>query len=76
VVGDYTDWVQISAGNFHTAAVRANGTAWAWGNNANGRLGDDSITARSSPVSVVGDFTNWVQISAGPAHTAAVRAGS
>jgi alpha-tubulin suppressor-like RCC1 family protein len=79
VVGGYTDWVQISAGEFHTAAVRANGTAWAWGNNGSGRLGDDSTTDRSSPVSVVGGFTDWVQISAGnnlfsSSHTAAVRA--
>jgi alpha-tubulin suppressor-like RCC1 family protein len=29
--------------------------AWAWGLNSNGQLGDNSITNRSSPVSVVGD---------------------
>jgi hypothetical protein len=74
VVGGFTDWVQISAGESHTAAVRANGTAWAWGSNGNGLLGDNTVTARSSPVSVVGGFTDWVQISAGTSHTAAVRA--
>jgi len=74
VVGGYTDWVQISAGRYHTAAVRANGTAWCWGYNYRGRLGDNSTTSRSSPVLVVGGFTNWVQISAGRDHTAAVRA--
>jgi len=74
VVGGYTDWVEISAGQEHTAAVRANGTAWAWGRNTNGRLGDNSTTSRSSPVSVVGGFTDWVEISAGGTHTAAVRA--
>ena len=74
VVGGFTDWVQISAGRFHTAAVRANGQAWAWGSNANGQLGDNTITSRSSPVSVVGGITDWVQIDAGLAHTAAVRA--
>jgi alpha-tubulin suppressor-like RCC1 family protein len=74
VVGGFTDWVQISAGQIHTAAVRANGTAWAWGANGSGQLGDNTITARSSPVSVVGGFTDWVQISAGGYRTAAVRA--
>jgi len=74
VVGGFTDWVQISAGDYHTAAVRANGTAWAWGFNGSGQLGDESTTSRLSPVSVVGGFTDWVQISAGSSHTAAVRA--
>jgi alpha-tubulin suppressor-like RCC1 family protein len=73
VVGGFTDWVQISAGGDHTAAVRANGTAWAWGNNQFGRLGDNTTTSRLSPVSVVGGFTDWVQISAGGSHTTAIR---
>jgi alpha-tubulin suppressor-like RCC1 family protein len=78
VVGGFTDWVQIATGSYHTAAVRANGSAWCWGDNFSGQLGDGTTTRRSSPVSVVGGFTNWVQISAGGAsngeHTAAVRA--
>ena len=74
VVGGFTDWVQVSAGNAHTAAVRANGTVWAWGVNWNGRLGDGTTTDKNSPVSVVGGFTDWVQISAGADHNAAVRA--
>jgi alpha-tubulin suppressor-like RCC1 family protein len=73
VVGGFTDWCQISAGGAHTAAVRQNGTLWAWGSNGSGRLGDGTTTSRSSPVSVVGGFTDWCQISAGGAHTAAVR---
>ena len=73
VVGGFTDWVQISAGAEHTAAIRANGTAWAWGSGSNGRLGDGTTTSKLSPVSVVGGFTNWVQISAGREHTAAIR---
>jgi len=74
VVGGFTDWVQITAGNQHTAALRANGTVWAWGSNGNGRLGDNTVLNRSSPVSVVGGFTDWVQITAGNQHTAALRA--
>jgi hypothetical protein len=73
VVGGFTDWVQISAGAFHVAAVRANGTAWAWGGNFQGRLGDNTEIGKSSPVSVVGGFTDWVQISAGHSHTEAIR---
>jgi len=73
VVGGFTDWCQVSAGNAHSLAVRCNGTVWAWGSNANGRLGDDTTISRSSPVSVVGGFTDWCQVSAGDAHSLAVR---
>lgn len=74
VVGGFTDWSQISAGNAHTLGVRANGTAWAWGINTNGRLGDNSVLTRSSPVSIVGGFTDWIQLSAGTAHSLGLRA--
>ena len=76
VVGGFTDWCQVSAGSQHTAAVRANGTLWTWGRESCGRLGNNeggSYTAKSSPVSVVGGFTDWCQVSAGYQHTAAVR---
>ena len=74
VVGGFVDWTQISAGGTHTLGVRANGTAWAWGINTNGRLGDNTIVAKSSPVSVVGGFTDWTQVSAGATHSLGLRA--
>jgi len=74
VVGGFSDWVQISAGTYHTAAIRANGTAWSWGGNASGQLGDGTTTSSSSPVSVVGGFTDWVQLSAAQLHTVGIRA--
>ena len=74
VSGGFTDWIQISASREHTCAIRANGTVWSWGYNGSGRLGDNSTTIRSSPVQVVGGFTDWIQISAGAAHSAAIRA--
>jgi alpha-tubulin suppressor-like RCC1 family protein len=73
VIGGFTDWCQVSAGNQHTAAVRTNGTLWSWGRNTCGRLGDNTTVDKSSPVSVVGGFTDWCQVSAGCNHTAAVR---
>lgn len=79
VVGGFTDWAQISAGNDHTTAVRLNGTAWCWGRNGKGQLGINDTVNRSSPVSVVGSYTDWVTISAGGqgtlgGHTFAIRA--
>jgi alpha-tubulin suppressor-like RCC1 family protein len=73
VVGGFSDWCQISAGRYHSLAVRTDGTAWAWGNNINGRLGDGSVTSQSSPVSVVGGFGDWCQVSGGRSHSLAVR---
>ena len=73
VVGGFTDWIQLSAGSNHSLGLRANGTAWAWGNNTSGRLGDGTATQRSSPVSVVGGFTDWIQVSGGTSHSVAVR---
>jgi alpha-tubulin suppressor-like RCC1 family protein len=73
VVGGFNDWSQISAGSGHSLGVRTNGTAWGWGDNSSGRLGDNTITARSSPVSVVGGFTDWCQVSAGDQHSLGVR---
>jgi alpha-tubulin suppressor-like RCC1 family protein len=75
VVGGITNWSAIAAGGGgHSLGVRADGTAWAWGTNANGRLGDDTLVARSSPVTVVGGITNWSAISAGFSHSLAFTA--
>jgi alpha-tubulin suppressor-like RCC1 family protein len=74
VVGGYTDWIQVSGGSQHSLGLRANGTAWAWGNNINGGLGDNTGTTRSSPVPVVGGYTDWIQISARSNHSLGIRA--
>ena len=76
VIGGFTDWCQINAGVFHSIAVRTNGTAWAWGCNGQGRLGDNTVVNKSSPVSVVGGFTDWCQVSAGVGSSLGVRTNS
>ena len=73
VVGGFTDWCQISAGRTSAAAIRTNGTLWAWGVGDNGALGDNTTVSKSSPVSVVGGFTDWCQVSAGRYGGHAVR---
>ncbi|MFZ4599436.1 MAG: RCC1 domain-containing protein [Terrimicrobiaceae bacterium] len=73
VIGGFTDWCQVSAGRAHSLGVRTNGTAWAWGINNQGQLGEGGYTGRSSPRSVVGGFTDWCQVSAGYNHSAGVR---
>ena len=75
-VGSLTDWKYISAGpdgqTNHTMAVKTDGTLWAWGNNANGKLGLGDTTNRSSPVQV-GSLTDWLTPWAGSASSACVK---
>jgi len=69
IVGGFTDWCQVSSGRFHGLGVRTNGSIWAWGLGADGRLGDGTTVNKSSPVSVIGGFTGWCQVSAGCNHS-------
>jgi alpha-tubulin suppressor-like RCC1 family protein len=63
-VGSLTDWHQISSAGQQTAAVKVNGTMWAWGYGSGGRLGDNTTISRSSPVQI-GSLTDWAQVSMG-----------
>ena len=45
--------------------VTATSVAYGWGRNPNGNIGDNTTTARSSPVTEVAGITNWQQISSG-----------
>ena len=69
VAGGFSDWIDVSMGYFHAAGVRSNGTLWCWGLNGQGRLGDNTITNRLSPVQIVGGITNWSRVSAGGEFT-------
>jgi len=68
----------ISAGAKHTCAV-AEGRAYCWGNNDNGKLGNDSIVASKVPVAVdvsgVLAGATVAAVSAGYEHSCAVSNG-
>ena len=72
VVGGITNWTQIASGGQHNLGLTSTGIAYAWGQNSYGRLGDNSTTTRSSPVTVVGGITNWSQLAAGGSHSLGV----
>ena len=69
VIGGITNWSQLSGGAIHSLGLTDDGIAYAWGNNTNGRLGDGTTVAKSSPITVIGDITNWSQVSAGAYHS-------
>jgi alpha-tubulin suppressor-like RCC1 family protein len=62
-VGALINWSSVSTGGLAGAAVKSDGTMWAWGSNSYGDLGDGTAIFRSSPVQI-GALTNWYQISA------------
>jgi hypothetical protein len=74
-VGGITNWQQLSAGSAHSLGLTQAGIAYAWGTNSLGRLGDNTTTARSSPVTVVGGITNWQQLSANATASGGVTQG-
>jgi alpha-tubulin suppressor-like RCC1 family protein len=68
-----TNWKLVSGGQYHTAAIKTDGTLWTWGHNGFGSLGDNSITHRSSPVQTVASGTNWKSVAGGRYHTTAIK---
>ena len=44
----------VAAGEGHSLAVESGGTAWAWGWNGSGQLGDGTTTNRTTPTQVSG----------------------
>ena len=63
----------LAAGATHTVAVRADGSLWAWGNNANGQLGLGSTGGQQASPVRVGLDTNWASVAAGGTHTVAIK---
>ena len=61
----------LAAGSFHTCAAAGSGTAWCWGRNDFGQLGDGSGVAANTPV-VVALPTSASALAAGYSHTCAL----
>lgn len=63
-------WKNVSAGNLYTCAIRSDDSAYCWGSNTNGRLGDGTVTPTQSPIAVSGGNT-WTSIKAATDQTCA-----
>jgi len=62
----------ISAGGWHSVALKNDGTVWCWGWNADGQLGDGTLVDKSIPTQVPG-LTGIVKIAAGTYHVLALK---
>jgi hypothetical protein len=71
-IGSHHDWKAVSAGGFHTLALKQNGTLWGWGLNANGQLGDGTSLDRHAPIQI-GSVSNWIAVEAGTYYSVALR---
>ncbi|MCA1683700.1 MAG: hypothetical protein LC708_01010, partial [Actinobacteria bacterium] len=73
VTGGHT-FASLATGDMHTCGVRSDGTAYCWGNDGNGQLGDGTTgpLANPTPGAVAGGHT-WASLAAGGIHTCGVR---
>ena len=72
-IGSGTDWLSVTAKSSSSVfAVKTNGTLWAWGNNAHGKLAQNNHVKYSSPTQIPG--TTWTsKISSGHSHFHAIK---
>lgn len=64
-VGSATDWKAVSGGSFSSCGTRGSAqTAWCWGYNGAGAVGDGTTDARITPTQVLGGG-GWGSISTG-----------
>lgn len=68
-----TNWSFVACGNYHTAAIKKDGTLWTWGLNSYGQLGDNTIIRKSSPVQTISGGTDWSSVACGKDMTAATK---
>jgi len=73
VAGGGSTWCGVAATNYHSAAVKTDGTLWTWGKNQGGSLGDGTTTQRSSPGTTAGGGNTWCAVSAGYRYMAALK---
>ena len=68
-----TNWKQVAAAGLVAAAIKNDGTLWAWGSNNYGMLGDNTFLNKSSPIQTISAGTNWKQVAVGNGNIAAIK---
>lgn len=70
VAGGFT-FAKLYAGEYHTCGITTTSSAYCWGRNASGQLGDGTRTNANSPVLVAGGLT-WRSLALGELHSCGV----
>ena len=64
---------QVAAGDYHSLAVKSDGSLWAWGYNYNGQIGDGTSGSSNNKTAPVKVLDNVAQVAAGGSHTLAIK---
>jgi hypothetical protein len=80
-VGSDKDWVQISAGQDHNLALKADGSLWAWGANYQGQLGNGQFGRAGGTAGLAMEHRpvpsapghDWAQVEAGSVCSYAIK---
>ena len=71
ISGNHTDIIAVSCGNTHTAILKSNGTVLTFGDNSNGRTGQNTGSGNTTtPIEISGNHTDIIAVSCGGSHTA------
>ena len=71
-IGTGRDWVYVAAALEHNLAIRADGSLWAWGSRAHGKLGVGTTSGtQTSPINVQ-PGTTWASVSTFLNHSAGI----
>jgi len=69
------DWLSIFTGRYHTTAIKADGSRWAWGDNRQNEFAGGTLIGHNTPIQI-GTESDWVAVSVsngGNGHTIAVK---
>lgn len=72
--GGASDWKTVSAGAAFTCALSETGHISCFGSNSSGQLADGTTSTRTTPTPIIGDMTDWTNLSVGSAHACGIRA--
>ncbi|MCX6145943.1 MAG: hypothetical protein NTW25_01645 [Candidatus Kapabacteria bacterium] len=72
LIGLSTNWSYIGGGSRHVAAIKTDGTIWAWGQNTYGQIGDGTNIDKTTPTQI-GVATTWVEVACGNDNTLAIK---
>ena len=69
ILGNKKTFCKINAYQYSTSGIDKNGQLWSWGLNSNGQLGNNSLIAVSTPVSILGAKKTFCSITGGQYYT-------
>lgn len=65
----------LTVGDNHACAISKTGSAFCWGSNEYGQLGNGDTESSSTPIEVFSDVDSWTTITAGAQHTCGTKNG-